>query len=35
MKDKSNKTESDLEVKYLKSKKEYKSIISFDHFISF
>ena len=35
MKDESNKTESDLEVEYLKNKKEYKCIISLDCFTLF
>ena len=32
MKDESDKIESDSEVEYLKSKKEYKDIISLDYF---
>ena len=35
MKDESDKTESDSEVEYLKSKKEYKDIISLDCFTLF
>ena len=35
MKDKNNKIECDLEVKHLKSKKEYKNIISLDCFTLF
>ena len=34
MKDESDKTESNSEVEYLKSKKEYKYIISLDCFTS-